>query len=130
MPSRVKNFTMEIKRVNRDFFFFLPNTVKDLQNILSISNHIKTTKWSFINGAFLVTFFGLSGAFGLIQFLEASNVTSFLFKSNIRKKLLYEPVIIALKQLVLHHQIFMVFNLRIGSTPTTFKLVKNTIIFV
>ena len=31
MPSRVKNFTMEIKRVYRDFFFFLPNTVKDLE---------------------------------------------------------------------------------------------------
>ena len=53
MPSRVKNFTMEIKRVNRDFFFFLPNTVKDLQNISLISNHIKKDyKWSFLSYLF------------------------------------------------------------------------------
>ena len=43
MPSRVKNFTMEIKRVYRDFFFFLPNTVKDLENILLVSFYIKKT---------------------------------------------------------------------------------------
>lgn len=63
------------------------------------SNHTHTPQYLHLNGiSCLLTFLGFKSARCLLCSLDASNVTSFFeLQSNTRKKLLYEPVMIALK---------------------------------